>query len=37
MLTPPKMLTREETEQVLLDLRKKALMAEYFGPDGQSA
>lgn len=30
-LLPPKMPTREEMEQFLLDLRKKALVEEYFG------
>lgn len=33
ILAPPKMLSRDETEQVLLELRKKALVAEYFGPE----
>jgi len=31
MLVPPKMPTREEMENVLLGLRKKALVDEYFG------
>ena len=31
MLMPPKMPTTEEMEKVLLDLRKKALVEEYFG------
>ena len=35
-LLPPKMPSHEEMEQFLLDLRKKALVEEYFGPDGQS-
>jgi pre-mRNA-splicing factor ISY1 len=30
-LLPPKLPTREEMEGVLLDLRKKALVEEYFG------
>lgn len=30
-LAPPKMPSRQEMEQVLLDLRKKALVEEYFG------
>lgn len=30
-LLPPKMPTREEMEQFLLELRKKALLEEYFG------
>jgi len=34
MLMPPKMPTTEELEQVLLDLRKKALVEEYFGNEG---
>lgn len=34
MLMPPKMPTTEEMEKVLLDLRKKALVEEYFGNDG---
>ena len=34
MLMPPKMPTTEETEKVLLDLRKKALVDEYFGDEG---
>lgn len=33
-LLPPKLPTREEMEKVLLDLRKKALVEEYFG-EGQ--
>jgi pre-mRNA-splicing factor ISY1 len=33
-LLPPKLPSREEMEGVLLDLRKKALVEEYFG-DGQ--
>ncbi|ESK85594.1 pre-mrna-splicing factor isy1 [Moniliophthora roreri MCA 2997] len=33
MLMPPKMPTRQEMEDVLLDLRKKALVEEYFGND----
>lgn len=32
-LVPPKMPTREEMEQFLLDLRKKALVEEYFGDE----
>jgi pre-mRNA-splicing factor ISY1 len=32
-LLPPKMPTREEMEGVLLGLRKKALVEEYFGHD----
>ncbi|KAG6899555.1 hypothetical protein C0993_009263 [Termitomyces sp. T159_Od127] len=32
-LLPPKMPTRQEMETVLLDLRKKALMDEYFGEE----
>ncbi|TFK28277.1 pre-mRNA-splicing factor ISY1 [Coprinopsis marcescibilis] len=32
-LVPPKLLTREEMEAVLLDLRKKALVDEYFGDE----
>jgi len=35
MLMPPKMPTTEEMEKVLLDLRKKALVEEYFGNEGQ--
>jgi pre-mRNA-splicing factor ISY1 len=34
-LLPPKMLTREEMEEVLLSLRKKALVEEYFGDGDQ--
>ena len=34
MLMPPKMPTPEEMEKVLLDLRKKALVEEYFGNEG---
>jgi pre-mRNA-splicing factor ISY1 len=34
-LLPPKMPTRQEMEGVLLELRKKALVAEYFGEGGQ--
>lgn len=34
MLMPPKMPTSEEMEKVLLDLRKKALVEEYFGNEG---
>ena len=34
MLMPPKMPTTEEMEKVLLDLRKKALVEEYFGNEG---
>ena len=34
MLIPPKMPTSEELEKVLLDLRKKALVEEYFGNEG---
>jgi len=34
-LLPPKMPTREEMETVLLVLRKKALMEEYFGEGAQ--
>ena len=33
MLMPPKMPTTEEMEKVLLDLRKKALVDEYFGDE----
>lgn len=33
-LLPPKMPTRQEMETVLLGLRKKALMEEYFGEEG---
>jgi pre-mRNA-splicing factor ISY1 len=32
-LLPPKLPTREEMETVLLDLRKKALVEEYFGDE----
>ncbi|KAJ8517712.1 hypothetical protein ONZ45_g5125 [Pleurotus djamor] len=32
-LLPPKMPTREEMEKVLLELRKKALVEEYFGEE----
>jgi pre-mRNA-splicing factor ISY1 len=35
-LLQPKMPTREEMEQVLLGLRKQALVEEYFGADGAS-
>ena len=31
MLVPPKLPTREEMEAFLLELRKKALVEEYFG------
>ena len=31
ILMPPKLPTREEMEQFLLELRKKALVEEYFG------
>ena len=31
MLMPPKMPTHEEMENVILDLRKRALVEEYFG------
>ena len=34
MLMPPKMPTTGEMEKVLLDLRKKALVDEYFGNEG---
>lgn len=34
MLMPPKMPTTEEMENLLLDLRKKALVDEYFGDEG---
>ncbi|KAJ7477981.1 pre-mRNA-splicing factor ISY1 [Mycena galericulata] len=34
MLVPPKMPTSAETEAVLLELRKKALVEEYFGDEG---
>jgi len=34
MLMPPRMPTTEEMEKVLLDLRKKALVEEYFGNEG---
>jgi pre-mRNA-splicing factor ISY1 len=34
MLMPPKMPTTEEMEKLLLDLRKKALVDEYFGDQG---
>lgn len=30
-LLPPKLPSREEIESILLDLRKKALVEEYFG------
>ena len=33
-LMPPKMPTREEMQDVLLQLRKKALVQEYFGDEG---
>jgi len=33
-LLPPKLPTREEMEGVLLNLRKQALVEEYFGGDG---
>ncbi|GJE86377.1 Isy1 domain-containing protein [Phanerochaete sordida] len=36
-LVPPKMPTREEMEQFLLDLRKKALVEEYFGEEQEAA
>jgi pre-mRNA-splicing factor ISY1 len=36
-LAPPKMPSRQEMESVLLDLRKKALVQEYFGQDGVTA
>jgi pre-mRNA-splicing factor ISY1 len=35
-LLPPKMPTREEMETVLLELRKQALVEEYFGGNGAS-
>ncbi|KZS88152.1 Isy1-like splicing factor [Sistotremastrum niveocremeum HHB9708] len=34
-LLPPKLPTREEMEQVLLELRKRALVEEYFGEENQ--
>lgn len=34
MLMPPKMPTTEEMEKLLLELRKKALVDEYFGDQG---
>ncbi|KAI0703018.1 Isy1-like splicing factor [Cytidiella melzeri] len=34
-LIPPKMPTHQEMEKFLLDLRKRALVEEYFGPDQQ--
>ncbi|KAL0063647.1 NineTeen Complex (NTC) component [Marasmius tenuissimus] len=37
MLMPPKMPTRQEMEDILLDLRKKALVEEYFGGDEKMA
>ncbi|KAG7096098.1 hypothetical protein E1B28_006774 [Marasmius oreades] len=33
ILMPPKLPTRQEMEDILLDLRKKALVEEYFGGD----
>lgn len=33
ILMPPKLPTREEMEQFLLELRKKALVEEYFGDE----
>ena len=36
-LAPPKLPTREDMEGVLLSLRKRALLEEYFGEDGQPA
>ncbi|KAJ4479172.1 pre-mRNA-splicing factor ISY1 [Lentinula aciculospora] len=36
-LLPPKMPTRVEMEQVLLDLKKKALVEEYFGDEKMAA
>ncbi|KAJ3740998.1 Isy1-like splicing factor [Lentinula detonsa] len=36
-LLPPKMPTRVEMEQVLLDLKKKALVEEYFGNEKSAA
>jgi pre-mRNA-splicing factor ISY1 len=35
-LTPPKLPSRGEVEEVLLTLRKKALMSEYFGGGGEA-
>lgn len=35
-LTPPKLPSRSEMEEVLLALRKKALMSEYFGGSGEA-
>ena len=36
-LLPPKLPSREEMEKVLLDLRKQALVEEYFGNDGDAS
>jgi pre-mRNA-splicing factor ISY1 len=36
-LLPPKLPSREELEKVLLDLRKKALVEEYFGNDADGS
>ncbi|KAI0074955.1 pre-mRNA-splicing factor ISY1 [Panus rudis PR-1116 ss-1] len=36
-LLPPKLPSREEKEKYILDLRKKALVEEYFGDDQQTA
>ena len=35
VLVPPKLPTREEMEAFLLELRKKALVEEYFGSEPQ--
>lgn len=35
VLMPPKLPTREEMEAFLLELRKKALVEEYFGNESQ--
>lgn len=36
-VAPPKLPTKAEMEQVLLDLRKRALLQEYVGEDGAAA
>lgn len=36
-LLPPKLPTREELEKVLLDLRKQALVEEYFGSEADAS
>ncbi|KAI6106300.1 Isy1-like splicing family-domain-containing protein [Pisolithus croceorrhizus] len=36
-LMPPTLLTRADTEEVLLSLRKEALVREFFGTDAESA